>query len=73
MSEDEEYWEYEDEEASEHEGTGCTIEHSEDEVCPECCGLGGAFSPGTEECEFCPWADECEEVWKRMMEQKKGE
>ncbi|MEM4727471.1 MAG: hypothetical protein QXD04_04380 [Candidatus Bathyarchaeia archaeon] len=47
------------------EDTGCSIEHPPDEVCPECCSFGGAYQPGVEECEFCPWRDFCEEEYER--------
>lgn len=46
----------------EEESSGCTFEHSRNEVCPECCGFGGVFSSGTEECEFCIWGDVCRET-----------
>jgi hypothetical protein len=62
MSEDEEWegydlegddWDYEDEDS------GCTFPHSPSERCPECCDFGGYYNPGTEECDFCSWADVC--------------
>lgn len=27
--------------------------------CPDCCGH--EYNPGTEECDFCPFSDECDE------------
>ena len=27
--------------------------------CPDCLPCGGQYSPGTEECDFCEWSDEC--------------
>lgn len=37
----------------------CEGEHSEDEECPLCCGNGGWYQPGTEECDFCQYETEC--------------
>jgi hypothetical protein len=57
--EDEDY-DFDDYEESEE--TACTIPHSKYEKCPECCDFGGNYQPGTEECDFCPWADVCAEA-----------
>lgn len=32
-----------------------------DEGCPSCKSCGGIYSPGTEECDFCRYSDECGE------------
>jgi len=64
-NEEELAWEDEEQEQWE-ESTGCTFSHREDEVCPECCAFGGMYQPGVEECEFCPWADECQRVWEKL-------
>ena len=58
---EEEYedWDWEEDE---EEWTGCTIDHTVDEVCPECCTFGGDYQPGVERCEFCVWAEACEEI-----------
>ena len=40
----------------------CVTVHGEGGVCPLCCGSGGCYEPGTEECDFCDWASECGEL-----------
>lgn len=40
----------------------------EDEIeTPEDCPFGGAFSPGTEDCDFCEWYDVCEENFRKII------
>lgn len=29
------------------------------EGCPNCLPCGGMFAPGSEECDFCKWNEEC--------------
>lgn len=45
-------------------------EESEDEITPEDCWTGGVFSPGTEECEFCLWADVCADSLRKAVEKR---
>jgi len=37
----------------------CDIPHAEDEYCPFCCPNDGWYQPGTVECEWCEYRDEC--------------
>jgi len=51
-----EFPDYEDEDWEEGniECDGC-----DGEGCPLCCINNGTYAPGTEECEFCEYSDEC--------------
>jgi hypothetical protein len=33
--------------------------YPEEGGCPFCLPCGGEYAPGTEECMFCKWSDEC--------------
>lgn len=35
------------------------VEYDDRDGCPLCCNNGGAYAPGSEECDFCEYADEC--------------
>jgi len=37
-------------------------EEEDYDIYPEVCSNGGWYAPGTEQCDFCPWADVCSEV-----------
>jgi len=39
----------------------CDFEHDVDEWCPQCCPYEGVFAGGTEECEFCDYAEFCQD------------
>lgn len=39
--------------------------------CPACKSCGGIYSPGTEECEWCEYHDECEEDLAKKLEWEK--
>lgn len=57
--ENDDYWDYcydDDDEPCE----GCGRYPDDDgEPCPMCCGL--SFAPGSEDCDFCGYYDECAE------------
>ena len=40
---------------------GCGSDGIGGTYCPMCCSNGGWYSPGTEDCEFCDYSDECAE------------
>lgn len=37
----------------------CGRTDMDDEWCPLCCPNGGWYSPGTEDCDFCPYDSKC--------------
>jgi len=39
----------------------CDFDHGSEDWCPQCCPYEGVFSGGTEDCEFCQYADWCRE------------
>lgn len=40
---------------------GCGRTYFDDGHCPMCCGMD--YAPGSEECDFCEYSDECGEGW----------
>ena len=60
-SEQDEYEELLDEQEEEQEWED---EEDEEWIGPENCSMG-SFSPGTEECEFCPCYELCSELFKK--------
>lgn len=63
--------EWNDDDDERQEFTGCSFEHGQDEHCPECCSFGGVFAGGTEECEFCEYADACREDLSWLIKEGK--
>ena len=49
----------------EEEECCCDFDHPSDEWCPQCCPYEGVFAGGTEDCEFCPYAEYCQEALER--------
>ena len=41
---------------------GCGSDGMDGGYCPLCCENGGWYSPGTEDCDFCPHDSECAEL-----------
>ncbi|MBN2039606.1 MAG: hypothetical protein JW864_06170 [Spirochaetes bacterium] len=52
-------FEFDDEEDDEGGCEVCGRRPYDDGYCPMCCPAGGCYAPGTEECEFCEYSDEC--------------
>lgn len=57
---EEEY--YEDEDVK---SCGC----ADDERCPLCCPVG-LYAPGTEECDWCAYSEECERDFLHWLKQQ---
>lgn len=47
-------------------GCGC----ADDERCPLCCPCG-MYQPGTEECDWCEYSEECESDYLNWCEREK--
>ena len=39
------------------------------EGCPMCKECGGIYAPGTEECDWCPYSDECSKDYAARYQQ----
>ena len=61
QEDDLEYWDDEDTAKS----CGC----ADDERCPLCCP-NTLYNPGTEECDWCPYSEECEKDFMDWCEQE---
>lgn len=40
--------------------------------CPMCCPYDGWYAPGTEECDFCEYSDECIEAQNAVLKKRNG-
>jgi hypothetical protein len=53
------------------EGCGRDINSYDGEPCPMCCSNDGWYQPGTEECDFCRYSEECmREQYKTLNRRK---
>lgn len=50
---------YEDNQACEGCESDLSMGYPEGDGCPLCLPCGGGYAPGTEECDFCNYRDEC--------------
>ena len=45
------------------------LNESTTEWCPDCCPNDGYYEPGTEQCDWCNYSEECSELWDMFLKE----